>query len=153
MDLEKAAKMWDRGSSISQIAASFGMTKGQVSGRISRNRHMFPKRDVIQRLELEIADALFASIKADEKPKKRSANTVRKMFNEAFKAAEALPKPKEKAQAYDQSRLPGYTLWELDARGCKFAITDGSPYRFCGETRYQMKPWCKAHHERVWRAQ
>jgi len=85
--------------------------------------------------------------------KKRSANTVRKMFNEAFKAADTLPKPKESAQAYDQSRLPGYTLWDLDARGCKWCINDGAPLLFCGELRRKGKQYCEPHYQRAWRLQ
>lgn len=157
IDLQRAAEMWKAGMSQANIGKHFGKTPGQIAGIFSRDRVMFPKRsERIDRLEAEIADALFESIKEDEKPKRRSANTVRKIFHEVFTASEILPKPKEVAKTYDQSRLPGYPLWELDKRGCKFPLLDtakGETQMFCGETRYQMKPWCKHHHERVWRAQ
>jgi hypothetical protein len=138
MDLDKAAEMWRDNASMGQIATALGLNRNQVAGKISRNRDMFPKRG------------------SPVPAKKSSANDIRKMFYEAEVKPEPPPKPKEAAQAYDQSRLPGYTLWELDERGCKFPLLDtvkGETQRFCGETRYQMKPWCKAHHERVWRAQ
>lgn len=86
--------------------------------------------------------------------KRRSADVTRKMFHEAYQPATP-PKPNLTAKEYDQSRLPGYTLWELDARGCKWPLLEtvrGETQMFCGETRYQMKPWCEHHHKRAWRA-
>jgi GcrA cell cycle regulator len=157
IDMDIAAEMWKSGMSQAKIGKHFGMTPGQIAGIFGRNRLMFPKRnDKLERLEAEITDALFASIKDDERKTinqtRKPANAIRKMFHEAYQPA--IPQePTLTAKEYDQSRLPGYTLWELDARGCKYPLNDGSPYRFCGENRYQMKPWCKAHHERVWRAQ
>lgn len=160
MDLEKASEMWKANASMGQIAAELGLNRNQVAGKIGRNRDMFPRRG------------------SPVPAKKKSANAIRKLFDEEQKKSgkeyqiaryhhmvngaeipaldQPVPKPKESAQAYDQSRLPGYTLWELDARGCKYPLLEtqkGETQRFCGETRYQMKPWCKAHHERVWRAQ
>lgn len=148
IEISKAVDLWNAGLTMTQIGKNLGLTKGQVAGTISRNRELFSRRiDPIKRLEAEIADTLFESIKEDERP--NTANALRKLFSEASE-----PEPmitKAMAAEYDASRLPGYTLWDLDAKGCKWAISDG-PIKFCGERRYQMKPWCSHHNRRAWRA-
>jgi hypothetical protein len=135
MDMEKAAEMWNAGASMGIIATALGLNRNQVAGKISRNRDMFPKRG------------------SPVPAKKSSANAIRKMFYEAEVKPEPPPKPKESAQAYDQSRLPGYTLWELDARGCKWCLNDGAPFVFCGEVRRKGKQYCEPHYQRAWRLQ
>lgn len=155
IDMEKAASMWKEGMSQANIGKQFGMTKGQIAGIFSRNRVMFPKRnDKLERLEAEITDALFASIKDDEQKTRtqtrKPANAIRKMFHEAYQPATP-QEPTLTAKEYDQSRLPGYTLWELDARGCKWCLNDGAPFLFCGEVRRKGKQYCEPHYQRAWR--
>ena len=149
IELERAVKLWNSGLTMTQIGKELSLTKGQVARRIADNRELFSRRvDPIKRLEAEIADALFESIKEDERPK--TANSLRKLFSEASEPEPTITKAM--ASEYDASRLPGYTLWDLDPKGCKWAIADG-PVKFCGERRYQMKPWCSHHNRRAWRAQ
>lgn len=156
IDLKKMSKLWKKGLTMTHIGLEMGLTRGQVSGRISRNRAMFPPRiDAIKRLDAEIAGELIESIAEDKKAKARTSNELRKLFSEATKPAQPIPSKAEN-KAYDEERLASaYTLLDLPSNGCKFPLLEtvkGETQMFCGERRYQMKPWCAAHHARVWRA-
>ena len=154
IDLEKAARLWKKGLSMTQIGNEMGLTRGQVSGRISRNREMFPPRiDPIKLLEAEIAGVLVESIREDEeKVKARTSNALRKLFHEAQKPATPPPSKAESAE-YDNSRLPyAKTLADLPATGCKWCLTDGGPFLMCAADRRKGKQYCEPHYQRAWRA-
>ena len=145
IELERAVRLWNAGLTMTQIGKELSLTKGQVARRIADNRDLFSRRvDPIKRLEAEIAGEVIAP----DTPKPRGANLLRKMFSEASEPEPTITKAM--AAEYDASRLPGYTLWDLDPKGCKWAISDG-PIKFCGERRYQMNPWCSHHNRRAWR--
>ncbi len=153
IDIEKAAEMWKSGMSQAKIATQFGMTPGQIAGIFGRDRVTFPKRnDKLERLEAEITDALFASIKDDEeKAKARTSNALRKLFHEAQKPATPIPSKAESAE-YDSSRLPyAKTLADLPATGCKWCLTDGGPFLMCAADRRKGKQYCEPHYQRAWR--
>jgi GcrA cell cycle regulator len=153
MDLKKASRLWKKGYSMTQIGSEMGLTRGQVSGRISRNREMFPPRiDPIKLLEAEIAGVLVESIREDdEKAKARTSNALRKLFHEAQKPATPIPSKAESAE-YDNSRLPyAQTLADLPATGCKWCLTDGGPFLMCAADRRKGKQYCEPHYQRAWR--
>lgn len=106
----------------------------------------------VSSLKNAITDGLRKPLEDDEKVHSRqSANALRKMFHGASQPVRTIPSKAEN-ESYDQSRLlHAVSLMDLDPKGCKWPLTD-KPYLFCGERRYQLKPWCKAHHERAWRA-
>ncbi len=156
IDLEKAARLWKNGLSMAQIGNEMGLTRGQVSGRISRNREMFPPRiDPIKLLEAEIAGVLVESIKEDEeKAKARTSNALRKLFHEAQKPATPIPSKAESAE-YDNSRLPyAQKMTDLDTRKCcTWPVTEyprGTSNLFCAAVK-SGKNYCSNHQTRAWR--
>lgn len=153
MDLKKAAKLWSKGYSMAQIGNEMGLTRNQVSGKINRNRHMFPPRiDPIKRLEAEIAGVLIESIAEDSKTKARTSNELRKLFSEATKPAQTIPSKAEN-KAYDESRIPyALKLVDLEKHQCRWPMNEGAPFLFCAETRHG-KNYCENHQSRAWREQ
>lgn len=156
IDMDQAAEMWKSGMSQANIGKQFGMTKGQIAGIFSRNRAVFPKRnDKLERLEAEITDALFASIKDDEQKTRaqtrKTPNALRKLFHEAQKPSTPIPSKAESTE-YDNSRLPyAQTLADLPATGCKWCLTDGGPFLMCAADRRKGKQYCEPHYQRAWR--
>lgn len=159
--INRAAKMWANDMSITKIGETLGRSRNSISGMMSRNRELFPLKQGETRGKNKSARSLppkpkkTAEKKAQEKQAKLSANALRKMFSEALKPAPIIPSKAEN-KAYDEERLSSaYTLLDLPSNGCKFPLLEtvkGETQYFCGERRYQMKPWCAAHHARVWRA-
>lgn len=152
IDLKKMSKLWIKGYSMAQIGNEMGLTRNQVSGKINRNRHMFPPRiDPIKRLEADIAGVLIDSIAEDKKAKARASNELRKLFHEATNPAQNIPSKAETAE-YDNSRLPyAQTLADLSATGCKWCLTDGGPFLMCAADRRKGKQYCEPHYQRAWR--
>lgn len=145
MDIQKASQLWKDGLSQSKIAKYFNMTTGQISGLFGRNREIFPKRKPVEIVETEVLEALKEQIKDDEKPHTRqSANALRKLFHEDSRPPE---KVVISGKEYDESRLPGFTLWQLENHQCKWPINDGGPFLFCGEVK-AGKNYCENHAQR-----
>jgi GcrA cell cycle regulator len=133
-ELEHASVLWSRGFSYFEIATALGPTynRNMIASQAKSHRNMFPPRDNGRPL------GRVTKIKPEPKPR------MRKIKPEPF-----LP-PVEKYRVveldeYERARLPGLTLVEND--GCKWPLTDVGPFRFCGCSQVEGKPWC-AHHQK-----
>lgn len=135
---KKAAKMWANGATMLQIAQVVGASRSAVSGKISRNRDLFPEKGVAQaKLEKTIRPL---EIKKGEGQKPSSEmrfvlgvpNTVK--FNEP------------KLDEYEKARLPGISL--VGNAGCMYPLTAVGPHMFCGCNRVDSKRYCEYHAEK-----
>jgi len=137
--IETIKEMRDKGKSIREIARIIGKSAGSISGLMSRNRDVFPITDTQMSMLKEVGR------------QKKSSNAIRKMFHEALNPPGPPHKLKENAKEYDASRLPGFTLWELEKKQCHWPLNEGGPFLFCGEVK-AGKNYCQIHQERAWRA-
>lgn len=151
-------------------------TRNAVAAKAYDNKNMFPSRDGdrkqatrvnrVDRAELErlwnntslssrdIAKMLGASqttirdivSKHPDKFKKRTQGaktTGKQKLNVPFLPAMEKFRVIE-LDEFERSRLPGLTL--VENTGCKWPLSEG-PFRFCGCSQVEGKPWC-AHHQK-----
>lgn len=142
-DLQEIKALREQGKSLRDIASIMGKSPGSISGLMSRNRDIFPITSTQMSKLKEVARQT------------QTSNQIRKMFFEALNPPTAPPKPKEQWSQYDQSRMPGISLVDLDTRKCcRWPILDtfkGQEQMFCGEVK-AGKNYCQIHQERAWRA-
>ena len=137
--IETIKEMRVRGKSIREIAKIMGKSAGSISGIMSRNRDVFPITDTQMSMLKEVGR------------QKKSSNAIRKMFHETLNPPGPPPKLKENSKEYDESRLPGFTLWELEKKQCHWPLNEGGPFLFCGEVK-AGKNYCLEHQTRSVRA-
>lgn len=156
-EIEIARTMWKDKSTYTQIGEKLGRTNNSVSGLMGRNRDIFPERfgDLMKKNKsaksLRAKPRKTVKQRVSEAQARISANSLRRMFSEAFKPPVPLPKQKEQHLAYDASRLPGVTMMDLDEkRCCRWPLLDtvkGETQYFCGEAK-SGKNYCEQHQAR-----
>jgi hypothetical protein len=131
-EIEQMAEMWQSGLSMGQIASHFAVSRGRVSGLISRNRELFARRN------------RSATQTSNER---RSAFHAVKVAEEA-KAAPVEPvEPEIDGKEYDAARLPmAKELLDLEPCHCRWPLTDIGPHLFCCAEVVTGSPYC-AHHK------
>lgn len=133
-DIETMARMWNTdGLSTGQIARHFGLTRGKLSGIMSRNRLNFPKRNRSAAQTANERRSAFVSVKVQEETKSAPQSNC-----EAISKAEAI--------AYDAGRMPhAKGLMDLAPCACRWALTADGPHMFCCAEIAPLSPYCEHH--------
>lgn len=135
---KKAAEMWANGATMLQIAHMVGVSRSAVSGKISRNRDLFPEKGVAQARAEKIIRPL--EIKKGEGQKPSSAMRF------VLGAPKTVKFNEPKLDEYEKARLPGVSL--VENKGCMYPLTESAPHRFCGCNRVDSKRYCEYHAEK-----
>lgn len=150
VQMDKAIQMWEEKYSLREIGNAIGKTKNAVSGLMSRNRDVFPERFGDLKKVAYSAKSIPKGGREEKRKATLSANKIRQIFHEALNPSPP-PKPKEQWSEYDQSRMPGISLVDLDtSKCCRWPITEypkGTQNMFCGEVN-AGKNYCSNHAQR-----
>lgn len=133
-NMKKAAQMWDKGLSMGEIAKELGTTRGSVSGKISRNRSMFPQK------EKTVKEPVLIKKKLREYQKPSSAMRF------VLGAPKTVKFKEPELDEYEKARLPGVSL--VDNNGCMYPLTESVPHMFCGCNRVELGRYCEYHAEK-----
>lgn len=130
-NIKKAAQMWDQGSSMGEIAKELGITRNSVSGKMSRNRSIFPKKGQPAREPVLI------------KKKAREYQKPSSVMRSVLGAPKTARFEEPELDEYEKERLPGVSLADND--GCMYPLTESSPHMFCGCNRVELGRYCEYH--------
>lgn len=136
--------MWDKqGLPASQICAILGVSRSAICAkvarlRLSKRRGSTPRPKFVERKSPHKASAYHPRAKA-EKPMTIKPKLL------------AVPLPGDTRRLHGEAwqPLPGTTpvpLAELETGMCKWPVTEGSPFLFCGAATAEGKPYCAHHH-------
>lgn len=143
-------KLWnDDGLTASQCAAVLGVTRNAVIGKVHRENYpkRGPNRTVIRRVvkwspEAKERARLRAEARRAAKVKKLAAKAIKAPPPEVFK-----PAPEDLAVGA-WSPLPNTTpvsLIDLTASSCRWPVSDGAPFLFCGCQVAAGSSYCQTH--------
>lgn len=146
-DVNHMARLWSKGCSMSEIASAMGMSRNSVAGYITRNRHLFDRRNriVTSKPQKPREPIVTASQKANQR---RKAFHAVKTAEEAAAAPVEIVEPEIDGKEYDTSRRPfAKDLMAIRDCECKWWVSEG-PLMFCAEEVVAGKSWCKHHLQR-----
>lgn len=142
---DRAAALWAKNVTVSEIAKTLGLSKGQLMGKAARKREKFPPKPKLTRPEkIEIKPVLTRksregmSLKQKREACDRDAEEDAKLITDDVK------------NEYDQSRMAeALELVELNNRQCHWPVNSGGPFLFCAAEAKEGKLYCTHHHSRM----
>lgn len=131
-EIEQMAEMWQSGLSMGQIASHFRVSRGRVSGLISRNRELFARRNRSATQTSNDRRQAFHAVKVAEEAKAAPMTPV---------------EPEIDGKEYDAARLTvAKDLLSLGSCDCRWPLNEGGPFLFCCAEVATGSPYC-AHHK------